>query len=258
MSSIILPLWMPKEPIDVFFFDWDSTLVQIEGIDFLASINCVAVEVQAITKRCMESTGLTRADYAQRLDLIKPHKEQINQLTEAYRFNLAPGTRETINLLQRMNKQIYILSAGIKAAIVPIAHELGIPATDVLAVEVFFDEAGQYTGFDEKSNLIEAYGKNREIEKNLKPHQSSLLLGDGVTDWEAASAVSRFVGFAGLNSKSWVKNNSDFYINDHSIIPLLPLCLTASEQKKLDRENKKHFQQAMDAYASNLVLIKEH
>jgi phosphoserine phosphatase len=258
MALINAQLYMPEAPIDIFFFDWDSTLTMIEGIDYLANLNGVAEHVQAITKRCMEKTGITKADYIKRLDLIKPHKDQIDQLALVYRTELSHGAREIIKLLQDMSKKIYILSGGIKSSIIPLANELGIESDCVHAVDIHFDNNGEYAGFDETSELINPYGKNRKIEKILKFNERSLLLGDGYSDWEARTAVTRFVGYAGVRPKQWVLKHSDFYINHNSLLSLLILSLTKNEQCTLVRKDKIYYQQGMSDFANGLVLIKEH
>ncbi len=41
--------WQPAKPIEVFFFDCDSTLSAIEGLDEPAVINGVGTEIKQIT-----------------------------------------------------------------------------------------------------------------------------------------------------------------------------------------------------------------
>jgi phosphoserine phosphatase len=258
MPNIYPELWKPNAPIDVFFFDWDSTLTKIEGIDFLATLNDVAKQVHGITQRCMSKTGLNIADYAKRLDFIKPTSTQIGQLAEAYSTQLAPGARETLTLLQSIGKKIYILSAGIKSAIIPFAEALGIKAECVLAVDLYFNQEGTYDGFNELSELIQPYGKIKQIKKVLNSNERSILLGDGYSDCEAKSVVTRFVGYAGFNPKSWVQEHSDFYINHTSILPLLALSLTETEQVNLNREYKTYYEQGVADLENGLVLIKEY
>lgn len=251
-------LWMPEAPIDVFFFDWDNTLSLIEGIDLLATMNGVAEQVHGITQRCMSTTGLTVEDYRKRLDFIKPNQGQIAQLAQTYKAHLAPGALDTMRLLHGIGKKIYIISAGIKAAITPLAEELGISPNRVLAVDLYFNSSGVYEGFNEHSELVQANGKSMQIAKMLKSNERSLLLGDGFSDWEAQKTVSRFVGYAGLHPKSWVQEHSDFYITHTSILPLLALGLTDEEQVNLKKEYKIGYEQGVADIQNGLVLIKEH
>ncbi|MCL9682923.1 HAD-IB family phosphatase [Legionella maioricensis] len=250
-------LWMPESPIDVFFFDCDSTLSLIEGIDLLASMNGVAEPVHEITQRCMATTGLTLADYRKRLDFIKPSKIQVQQLATMYGRHLAPGATDVIRLLHSLGKKIYIISGGIKSAILPLAEELGIKPSRLLAVDVYFNDDGSYQGFDEQNELTQANGKSICIANVLKDNERSLLLGDGFSDWEAQTTVTRFVGYAGLHPKAWVQEHSNFYILHTNITPVLALGLTNEEQINLVGEHKTSYDQGLSAIRKGLVLIKE-
>ena len=249
--------WMPEKPIDTFFFDCDGTLSLIEGIDVLASMNNVGEEVRRITQRCMGSTGLSLKDYRQRLEYVQPNLLQLQHLANLYRARRAEGALETIRLLQYLEKNIYIISAGIRTAVLPLATDLGIPAEHVLAVDVEMDEYGHYAGFDEHSDLVSKEGKNRQILKIIKNNQRTLLIGDGLSDWETNTVVTRFVGFSGLNPKEWVQTHSDFFINDTSMYPLINLGLTFEEQANLPDMFTSYYEKGLSAIRNGLVLIKE-
>lgn len=249
--------WMPTKPIDTFFFDCDGTLSLIEGIDVLASMNGVGEEVHSITKRCMGVTGLSLEEYKKRLEYVQPNRLQLQQLANMYRIQRTPGTLETIHLLKNIGKTIYIISAGIKSAIIPLAQDLGIPTENVLAVDVYLDEYGHYAGFDETSDLVRAEGKNRQILNILKNNGNSLLVGDGYSDWEANTVVTRFIGFSGLNPKPWVQTHSDFFISDISMYPIINLGLTYEEQKNLPQQFLPYYEKGLSAIHNDNVFIKE-
>ncbi|QMT59477.1 HAD-IB family phosphatase [Legionella sp. PC997] len=248
--------WALKAPIDTFFFDCDGTLSLIEGINVLATSNGVGEQVHQITARCMGQTGMTPSDYRQRLEYVQPTRKQIEELAKHYRQHIAPGAQELIQLLQRLNKKIYIISAGIKLAVVQFAKTLGIPASNVLAVEVYFDKQGNYEGFDGQSNMTKGNGKTVEIASVLKSEERSLLVGDGVSDWEARQIVTRFIGFSGLNPKEWVKNHSDLYISTTSFYPIIPLGLTQDELNELPPQYYAYYEQGLTEIYNSSVLIK--
>ncbi|MCE0722929.1 MULTISPECIES: HAD-IB family phosphatase [Legionella] len=248
--------WALELPIDTFFFDCDGTLSLIEGINELATMNGVAQQVHEITERCMGQTGMTPNDYQQRLSYVQPTREQIEELAERYKRNIAPGAQELFQLLHHFNKKIYIISAGIKMAVVPFAEDLRVPSSNVLAVEVYFDKQGNYQDFDRQSNMTQGNGKTLEIASILKPGERSLLIGDGVSDWEARETVTRFIGFAGLNPKEWVKNHSDFYITNTSFYSIIPLGLTQDELKQLPSQYYAYYEQGLAEIYNSIVLIK--
>lgn len=247
-----------KVPIDTFFFDCDSTLSLIEGIDVLAAMNGVYEKVQQITERCMSQTGLNLNAYRKRLALVQPDNIQLETLAKEYIIHITPGAHESINVLQHLNKKIYIISAGIKSSILPLAHHLGISEDNVFAVDVYFNPNGTYKGFNEKSHLVKRLGKPMLIKAKLAPNERSLLIGDGMSDWEARDAVTRFVGFAGLNSKQWIHDHSNFYIKNNSLLSLIPLSLTDEEIKQLSPEDYSYYQLGLKEIYNGTVLIKEY
>lgn len=253
----LLDNWVLDKPIDVFFFDCDSTLSLIEGIDELAKSQGLGEQVSLITKRCMEKTGLSISEYKARLDLVKPHAEQVSALAALYSRSITPGVLELIQVLQSLNKKIYVISAGIKMAVSAFAQQLGIPAEHVLAVDVYFDEKGCYQGFDEQSFLVSAQGKPRQIRTVLQSGERSVLVGDGVSDWEASEVVTRFIGFAGLASKAWVRSHSNFYIDNKTLYSVIPLSLTIEEVAHLGEPYHAYYEEGMRDIRNSLVLIKD-
>lgn len=247
-----------KTPIDTFFFDCDSTLSLIEGIDVLAELNGVDDRVQKITHRCMSKTGLNSNDYRKRLELVQPNLEQLKILGEEYVLHLTPGAKESIHILSALNKKVFILSAGIKSSIVPLAHHLGIAEDHVLAVDVYLNPNGTYKGFNEKSHLIRRFGKSKVIQSILSLNQTSLLVGDGLSDWEARNAVNRFIGFAGVNGKKWLNDHSPIYIATDNLFPLIPLSLTEEETNQLNQEFYSFYQLGLEQILNGSVLIREN
>lgn len=248
--------WQLKEPIDTFFFDCDSTLSLIEGIDVLATMNGVGKDVHAITKRCMSTTGLSLEVYRQRLDLVQPNVHQINQLAALYSENCATGVKETLQVLQRLNKKIYILSAGLKLAVEQFAQTIGLTPSQVVAVEVYFDDGGHYIGFDERSSLVQPKGKATKIESILKPNERALLIGDGISDWEASDSVTRFVGFAGREGKEWLRTHSEFYLTNAHFWGLLPLSLTTEEVLQLTSNEVTYYLKGLEEIKQTHVLMR--
>ena len=250
--------WSVKEPIDTFFFDCDGTLSLIEGIDVLATTNGVAQKVHGITERCMSTTGINLNAYRERLDYVQPTLSQLHELAALYAAHRSPGVYETIQLLHRLNKEVYVLSGGIKEAVSQFAQTLGIPASHVLAVDVYFDEEGKYIGFNEQSNLAKPNGKAIEIASILKSGERSVLIGDGVSDWEAQETVTRFIGFAGCHAKEKVRKNAEFFITNTSFFPLIPLGLTQEESMQLSPTDYAYYEQGLTDIQNSVVLMRDH
>ena len=73
--------------------DVDSTVAGIEGIDWLAERRGadVAARVVAMTDQAMRGELALDAVYGERLALIRPTREEIDALAQAYRAAVAPG-----------------------------------------------------------------------------------------------------------------------------------------------------------------------
>src|SRR5437879_2015129 len=128
-----------QTPLDAIIFDCDGTLSSIEGIDQLAELNQASEAVKDLTATAMSRTGLTPEIYQKRLDLVLPSRQLIDALGKQYCKNLTPDTKDTIQLLQKLNKQIYIVSAGLYPAIVTLGELLQIPSQNIFAVDMQFD-----------------------------------------------------------------------------------------------------------------------
>jgi len=245
--------YSPKKPLIHIFFDVDSTLSGIEGIDVLAEWNQVGKEVSSITKECMSVTGMNPGAYRQRMQMVAPTLTQVKKLSKLYLDCLTPGAFELVSILQKFDKRIYIVSAGIRQALSPLAIHLGIPVQNIYAVDVFFDDNGYYRRFDKASPLTQNEGKRFVIEKLCPANESSLLIGDGLSNLDARSAVTRFVGFGGHQMRQTIKKASDFYISTSNLLALLPLVLTAAEVKKLNQEERTLYNQGLIAIHHNQI-----
>ncbi|MGZ0078381.1 HAD-IB family phosphatase [Methylomonas sp. TEB] len=210
---------------EVVCFDCDSTLSRVEGIDELARRNGLFEQVAALTDAAMNGKLALEDVYANRLDLIKPDKAAIDWLAELYIAEMVDGVSDTIKTLQANNKLIHIISGGLRQAILPLAEQLGIPEAHVHAVDVLFDEDGNYQDFARHSPLAVSGGKAR-ICRRLRMHHSSLvMIGDGKTDLEAKLAGAYMIGFGGVVRRPLVEEQADSYVSDASLAAILPLVL---------------------------------
>ncbi|KTC71514.1 phosphoserine phosphatase [Legionella birminghamensis] len=248
----------PLEPIQKIFFDCDGTLSLIEGINVIAEFNGVGKEVSDITLKCMSETGMLPEAYRQRLHLVKPQLQQIQDLGGLYIQHVAPGAKELIECFNYLKKDIYIISAGIKAAITLFAKYLEIPEAHILAVDVFFDENDQYKAFDEQCYMVYPDGKSRQIKavNQMNPGLSALI-GDGVSDLEAKPVVNRFIGYGGFSIKQRVRDEADFYLASKHFMPLLSLCLTQEEHQQIRNFKEAYYHESLYQQELGEILIKE-
>jgi phosphoserine phosphatase len=185
------------------FFDVDSTLVTIEGIDELAAGNA---EIVALTNAAMNGELPLEQVYAKRLEIIRPSLRDVETLGRRYINSLVDGAAATIQALQDGGVQVHLVTAGIAQAIAPLAAHLGIAPRSVHAVALRFNPAGDYEDFDRRSFLTRVGGKELVVRDiRARSHGRAAFVGDGISDLEAARAVDLFVGFGGVVVREKVK-----------------------------------------------------
>jgi phosphoserine phosphatase len=222
-------------PFGTLVFDVDSTLAAIEGIDELAGSR--RDEIAALTRRAMAGEIKLEDVYAHRLELLRPDRAAIDELGKKYVAARLPHAVELVAALQALDKRVVILSGALRQAVLAIADVLGVPERDVYAVEIFFDRAGRYAGFDELSPLAKSNGKLallREIAR--ADHKGGVaFVGDGITDLEAAPAARRFVAFGGVVRRPEVFERAVVKCERADLAALLPLLCAPDEIERLAR-----------------------
>jgi phosphoserine phosphatase len=205
--------------------DVDSTLCGIEGIDWLAERRGAALgaQVTELTDRAMRGDIPLDAVYGERLGLVRPSRDDVAALADAYAASLAPQAAYTLLRLRAAGKRLVLVSGGVREAILPLATRLGIPERDVRAVSVRFDADGAYAGFDSASPLATATGKRAIVESLALPRRI-LAMGDGATDLAMRPAVDAFAAFTGFVRRESVVDSADVVLD--SFGQLVELVLT--------------------------------
>ena len=210
---------------DVVCFDCDSTLSRIEGIDELARQHGLFDKVAALTDAAMNGELALEEVYASRLDLIRPNQASIDWLAGLYIDTIVDGVKQTIQTLQQHHKQIHIISGGLRQAILPLADYLSIPEHQVHAVDVIFDQQGEYQDFARQSPLAISGGMAQICKTLIQANPSLVMIGDGKTDLEAKLAGAYMIGFGGVVRRPLVESQSDQYVSDASLTAVLPYLL---------------------------------
>lgn len=247
--------WQLSKSIDAIIFDCDGTLSQLEGIDELARINGVDEQVVAMTQDAMSNSGMNPDLFAKRLARVKPTRIQLQQLANSYYQHCVDDVLQVIQILQSLKKSIYVVSAGNNPAVKLFAEKLGIAAEHVYAVDLLFDDQGEYRGFDHRSPMTSRDGKRQVVAELSKQHDAILHVGDGLNDYVAHDMVARFVGYGGAFYREKVAACAAFYIRCASMLPLLPLTLTQAEAEALTAEAKAAYLSGVSLIDTNQVQI---
>jgi len=235
---------------DFVFFDCDSTLSTIEGIDELARARGKFAEVKAMTDAAMEGEIHLQSVYDRRLQLLSPNRGEIRRLEQLYRQTVVPNTQTVIAALQQLGKELFIVSGGLLAAVKPFGEWLGIPGANIRAVDVEYNRlSGQWWDYQQdqwgqrpdvqymhpkESPLMESHGKADVIRELLGTRTGRIvLIGDGMSDVAARPAVDWVIGFGGVITRPRVAANADVFIKANTLAPVLPLVLSAPEQQNL-------------------------
>lgn len=193
--------------------DVDSTLCGIEGIDWLATLRdeTVASKVAEATDLAMRGHVPLEDLYGNRMHLVAPTRDEISLLSNAYRAALSPGARDEIAKWRNAGVEVVLISGGLRAAIAPVAMELGFKSQQINALEVEFDTEGVFADFDRTSPLYSATGK-RKLLLELDLARPLLAVGDGITDLAMKDVADAFAAFTGFATRDAVTSKADFVV----------------------------------------------
>jgi phosphoserine phosphatase len=207
--------------------DVDSTLSALEGIDWLAARRGpeIAAQVAEATDRAMRGEIALDAVYGERLALVRPGRDDIAALADAYAAAIVPGAADALERLREAGVRVSLVSGGIRQAIIPFARTLGVPPADVHAVDVVVDMGGGYFAYDAGSPLATQSGKSAIATQLLAAgHPQPMLgVGDGATDLAMHGTVDAFAAFVGVVRREPVVQGADHVIS--SFDQLLELVL---------------------------------
>ncbi len=91
------------------------------------------------------------------------------------------------------------------------------------AVDLFFDGAGEYAGYDEAYPTTRSGGKPevvRALKAELRPARV-VMVGDGVSDLETRPEVDLFVGFGRYMAREKVRAGAAAFVHALEEIPAL-------------------------------------
>ncbi len=201
-------------PTKLIVFDCDSTLSAIEGIDELGRAGGpeMFAKIEAMTNDAMNGKLSVEAVFGERLRIIRPTAASVAAVGRKYIETVEPTAPATLDRLRAAGWTPIILSGGFRNAIRPLADFLHVARVE--AVDLFFDAAGDYAGFDETYPTTRSGGKPeviRALKRELAPARV-VMVGDGVSDLETKSEVDLFVGFGRYAARTRVKNEASAFV----------------------------------------------
>jgi len=222
-------------PLAAVYFDCDSTLSAIEGVDELLqwAPPGLRADIAALTEQAMAGT-LPLADvYERRLAALAPHRDRLDDIGRLYVERLVPDAAAVVRALQSLGKRVGIISGGLLVPVQHVANHLGIEAADVHAVPLQFDANGGYVDFDRRSPLWRNHGKVEVVRSLPASHHPLAFVGDGFTDAETRGHVAKFIGFGGVVARPRVRELAEVFVTDPSLAAVLPHVVTDAERRQL-------------------------
>ena len=215
------------------FFDFDSTLIKGESLDLLGDICGIGEKVKELTDLSMNGQVPLEQIFKEKVDLISPSSKQVQQVAGKCLAIIVDDVPEVIKALQFLGKEVFILSSNFHQIVDGVAEFLAIPLVNVIANNFYFDDIGNYIGFDHQSQLCFSSGKGKILESKINPKDKVVFIGDGSSDISVKGVADLFIGFGGVVSRKIVKDGADVYLKYPSMAPLLLVILNPTELNKL-------------------------
>ena len=223
---------------DLIFFDCDSTLSSIEGINELARLKGKAERVGLLTNKAMDGELDLAEVYGKRLKAIRPTRAQLKAIEERYWETMVEDAAALVAALQFLGKHVFIISGGLIDAVKGFGRRLGVPPEQIRAVELEYNElSGEWWRYHEpqaqhartyldysEGPLTVSSGKGKiihELAGDLPGRR--MMIGDGSSDLAAQAAVDLFVGYGGVASRAKVKAEAAVFVQAASLAVMLPL-----------------------------------
>lgn len=233
---------------DLIFFDCDSTLSTIEGIDELAKLKGKDWRVGLLTQKAMDGDLDLSEVYGKRLQAIRPTRGQLKAVEERYWETIVPDVQAVLDALRFLNKEVFIISGGLAEPVRGFGQRLGVPADHIRAVELEYNELSgdwwryyepqtqhRQTYLDYNEGPLTVTSGKPQIIRELAGdrHGRRLMIGDGSSDLATRNVVDLFVGFGGVVAREKVLNESDIFLHSESIAPILPVAAGPSGYERV-------------------------
>lgn len=193
----------------VVLLDMDSTLIQEEVIDLLATKHGCGEKVSAITESAMRGEIDFETSLRKRTALLEGASESIFSEV-AKEINLTPGAKTLISTLHKLGHKVGVVSGGFLNVIEPLLNELQIDFYRANRLEV---ASGKLTGNlqgaiidrEAKANALREFAQSEGVDLS-----QTIAIGDGANDLGMIEIAGLGIAF---NAKPKVKAAAATSIN---------------------------------------------
>jgi phosphoserine phosphatase len=195
----------------LFLFDVDSTLINEEVIDLLASYAHIADEVQKITELAMNGSIDFQDALRKRVSLLEGLPASV-LLEVSKQITLTNGASELISNLQSNGDEVAVVSGGFTEVITPLMEKLKIKHYRANNLQIIDNKL---TGLTE-GPIIDRVAKGSfllELKLMLQPTQI-IAIGDGANDVEMIQLADVGIAFC---AKPALKDAADIVIDNRDL-----------------------------------------
>lgn len=150
-----------------------------------------------------------------RLKMLHISRADLDWLGQEYIKNTTLGARDLVNCLKTRGANIYIVSGGLKPAVETLADYLGIDRNNVYAV--CLGKFGEKL-IPEKDCLMKKEDGKKQILRKLSKTGPTVMIGDGMTDYNAGQFADLFIGFGGIVKREKVKKLAKIFIEEENLM----------------------------------------
>jgi D-3-phosphoglycerate dehydrogenase len=169
----------------IYFFDFDSTLINAETLDLIASnknLKDFEIEkIKEITNQAMNGEISFNKALNERLKILKINQNDVFEIKNQIHAKINKSILDNISFFTQ--NTCYIISGGFREIIQPIADILKIPFEKVFANNLIFDQQFEHFILDNENPLAHNKGKSHVINQ-LDFKENQIMIGDGYTDLE--------------------------------------------------------------------------
>jgi phosphoserine phosphatase len=175
-------------------FDFDSTLMDGETIDFLARPLGLEEKVASITKRAMAGELDFFESLIERVSLLKglPYSQAVDICKD---LPLMPGAQETITKLKEQGYKVVCFSGGFRIGTTPAKEKLGLDAD---FSNILHEKDGILTGLV-GGDMMFGFSKGDMIQRVQSmlgvSKENTLVAGDGANDVSMFPFAEKRVAF---------------------------------------------------------------
>jgi len=195
--------------------DFDSTIIQAEGLDVLAEIcfkedKSKISEIEKITHQGMNGELSMQDSLSRRIELLEATTSDIDTLYQKLITKISATIHFLIDSKDIFPEKVYVVSGGFIEYVLPVCKHIGISENHIIANQ-FIYQGDKIIGFNTQSLVSQSRGKTKAIKK-LNLASPTFMVGDGYTDYEVKldKVVDYFIAYTETINRPKVTEKADY------------------------------------------------